>query len=1116
MVNFQGRVLVNGTNFTGIARFKFAMVNGGVTYWSHDGTSANGSAPVSSLEIPVAAGLYSVMLGDTTILNQSKTLPANVFTNSAVFLRVWMDDGSHGLQQLVPDQRIGSVGYALNAAGVNIGAITTAMLADGAVSGAKVKPGSIAVSQLDDGGAGAYQQLQVTSGSEARSNALAFESMLPVVADGVSVTFSLDGANLGNVISFSGSEGISEPYEYSAQVLLPDPEIVPENVLGRAARILFVRNGRSTRFSGVVTACALSSHDGSLCLYTFRIGPAFSYLGRNTDYRVFQNLTVPEIASEIYSSITGASLTSVLTATHRPREMAIQYRESSLDFFNRILERDGVHYSFRLASSSPGLVLGDDNTGFPAAPNSPFRYYGNVATNPPAGSEFLRSLHGGVRDTSLSSQVKDYDFTRPDLNLSGAAIGPGGHGQHYTFGSWARTASDIESAARWQQDGHTAERNRWSGTANAPDIRAGYTIAVEDATSAGLRGSFLITASRHGAFRRMVNGVVTWFYGNQFEAIPISVPFRPLLKTPRPDAQPCTAIVTAPAGEAGHPWTDSFGRVHVQFHWDRYGTGDDRSSAWVRMVSPVAGSSHSFHFLPRAGDEVLVTFLLGDPDQPVVLGGLYNGQNPPPFALPTERWKNTLRTVSAADRVNEIRLDDTAGSEEIRIASPRLTLSAELGLDVERATGREHSLRVGGLILAGGFQGSGSLLTDLPAGALSGTVPDARLSNNVARLNASQSFTAANSFLGPVGIGIAAGSEALSLGGATRLNRNDIYLREGGDTLHGLGWYGLGKLFSNRNVDGPVLYGCSGGALGTSCNTQLVSLAWDTSGRVSIDPGSVNDGTLNNALVFGSAGTEGIAAKQTAGSSHSLYLFTGGLPRLALGSDGRIGIGTISPARRLHVVDPGLSTASIQVGATSPGSTPKLIYFGDGEYVSVGENGQDDTMELRATRFCFKDGVVGLGIAAASYQLELSSNSAAKPGGGSWASTSDARLKKNIEPLKGSLDRLTRLQGVSFEWQNPGEHGGRAGREGGFVAQQVEEQFPQWVQEVPAGEGDRPLTADGRVKSLSLPFEFDALVVESIKELRAENASLREQNEQIRRELEQMRALIQELRQERR
>src|SRR5512138_3066686 len=255
----------------------------------------------------------------------------------------------------------------------------------------------------------------------------------------------------------------------------------------------------------------------------------------------------------------------------------------------------------------------------------------------------------------------------------------------------------------------------------------------------------------------------------------------------------------------------------------------------------MAGPSHAMMFLSRVGDEVLVDFLQGDPDQPVVTGSLYNAQSMPPYPLPASKEVSAIMSRSKSGHINELRFDDTEGAEGVRITgakdvqltagndlsvtSTRYSLAADQGIvinapnqgvTINAANVAGPALNVAGLVGANAFQGDGSALNNLPAAALTGTINDARLSLNVARLNASQSCSGVNSFVARVGIGGAASSDLLNIQGSARLNEFDLYLRgNNGDTAHGLGWYGEGKAFGGVNVDGPVLYGFSGGALGS-------------------------------------------------------------------------------------------------------------------------------------------------------------------------------------------------------------------------------------------------------------------------------------------------------------
>jgi hypothetical protein len=220
---------------------------------------------------------------------------------------------------------------------------------------------------------------------------------------------------------------------------------------------------------------------------------------------------------------------------------------------------------------------------------------------------------------------------------------------------------------------------------------------------------------------------------------------------------------------------------------------------------------------------------------------------------------------------------------------------------------------------------------------------------------------------------------------------------------------------------------------------------------------------------------------------------------------GGVGIGTASPRHRLRISGGPLWTtegwqgeieldnaAAIGWNANPAGSRFGLGQSSGGLYFFRTASDPGTTTSAPSYIMALSDtGNVGIGTPSPAFQLQLSADSAGKPNGGSWANASDARVKKNIQPLSGALEKLTRLRGVSFEWINPEDHAHQIGRQAGFIAQELEQVFPNWVSEVPGAKHDAALTPDGRVKSLSLPFEFDALTVEALRELRAENAELK-------------------------
>lgn len=253
-----------------------------------------------------------------------------------------------------------------------------------------------------------------------------------------------------------------------------------------------------------------------------------------------------------------------------------------------------------------------------------------------------------------------------------------------------------------------------SGSSSAPDLRPGRTFSLSDSTPSGVGGVYVVTTVRHAAFFRVVNGVNTFYYGNEFEVIPAATTFVPPLSTPRPQAHPHTAVVTGATGTT--TFSDQYARVKVQFHWDRHSARDENSSAWIRVSTPAAGASHSVLFLPRVGDEVLVSFLQGDPDQPIVLGSLFNAQNMPPYQLPASSQVSTIRSVATDGRANEIKFDDTAGRQTLSVLAAydlilRGNNSVQLGGPVNFGGGTPFKKFLAGQATVGSSAGSSVTVT---------------------------------------------------------------------------------------------------------------------------------------------------------------------------------------------------------------------------------------------------------------------------------------------------------------------------------------------------------------------------------------------------------------------
>lgn len=652
MLNYQGRVVVGGTNFTGAGSFKFALVNATATttYWS------NG---VNAVTCSVSRGLFSLLLGDTTVPGMTAAIPAAVFTNADVRLRVWFSPTGSAFQQLSPDSRIGAVGYALVAATVP----------DGSITGAKLAPGAVQPYVAAAAGA-AVNYAQLTSCLSV-DDAIAFNSMQVVTTNGGTLRFTcrVGGANFGTVEGFVGAEAISSNYVYRVSILSGDPEVRVDDLVGQSAMLIFQRHGRTTFFDGIVSQCGLAGFDGTTARYVLEIVPHQALLRHRADYRIYQDLTAPDILVDVWRNAGILNFdTSTLTGTYDVRDYTVQYDETDLDFANRLMEAEGLFYFFTHSDGPETLVLADRSEA--GEYFAEYVYHGDNAAPFSPTEEYVRTFSRSANLFTGQATVNDYDFTRPTLSLLASATASTGTGEEYKYGLLATpTSANATQLAALRLRHFQMEQHTLHGVSNGGDVKAGGLFHLADASSGMLTDDYLVTGVRHAGLRVNDGTNITFYYGNQFTAIPAAVPFAPACRTPLPRTSgPSTAEVVGPAGQTAY--VDDHGRIKVQFHWDRRGSKDEHSSAWMRVLQPYAGAAYGTVFLPKIGNEVIVDFINGNPDRPIVVGSVYNGHNVPPYTLPGNQYVNAIVTANmAGQKSHEIKLDDTYGKETLTIGS---------------------------------------------------------------------------------------------------------------------------------------------------------------------------------------------------------------------------------------------------------------------------------------------------------------------------------------------------------------------------------------------------------------------------------------------------------------
>ncbi|WP_437567266.1 type VI secretion system Vgr family protein [Sorangium sp. So ce542] len=465
----------------------------------------------------------------------------------------------------------------------------------------------------------------------------------------------------------------------------------PDELLGSPATLAFGWEGPEHEVHGVVTdveiAATPADRDLQGALYRIHVASWMGLLEREVDCRVFQDKDVKEIVSEVLrrAGIDDQRQSWRLVSSYPKRVHCVQYNESSLAFVSRLLEEEGIYFHAESGDAGEVVVFEDDSTSSdPIDGDSevPYRLGAGLA----GAEDAIGVLTRRCRTATGKVVLRDYDFEAPALDQTvTAAADTDADLEVYDHPGLYTDRREGERLARVRLEALQAERALLELESGCPRLLAGRWLRLVDAPD-GLDGDHFITAADH----ELRDGV----YLARATTVPRSVRYRSPRRTPAPVIEgPQTAVVVAPPGAPAEDiHTDAHGRCKVKFHWDRHGEGDDTASCWIRVAQPQASGAI---LLPRVGWEVIVEFLEGNPDRPVVTGRVFNGRFMPPYALPEGKSRTALRTSSSpgGSGANEIRLEDRAGSEEISIRSQRNTTLATAN-DKTRSTGGHESKSV--------------------------------------------------------------------------------------------------------------------------------------------------------------------------------------------------------------------------------------------------------------------------------------------------------------------------------------------------------------------------------------------------------------------------------------
>jgi type VI secretion system secreted protein VgrG len=474
---------------------------------------------------------------------------------------------------------------------------------------------------------------------------------------------------------FTGTEAISRLFHFSMELLSENSSIAFDSILGRSATITVkTADGGERHFNGVVNRFVQRSSDKTLSAYTAEMVPTLWLLTRSADCRVFQNQTAVDIIKKIFSERGVKDVKYNLTKTYPTREYCVQYRETDFNFVSRLMEHHGIFYYFEHTKDTHTVVLGDassEHKPVPGASKVRFqRTQGAAETQVDVVTDWTTEQE--IRSTKQA--LTDFNFQTPRVSLAVSRdpvhASPGGQKfEVYDYPGEYDKKDLGEQIVRLRTEEDEAERIVARGASTCRQFSSGYKFDMTEYPRGDVNKSYVLTAVAHSATDpSYVTGPEgeTPSYSNTFTCQPAATVFRPGRLTPRPSIHGLqTAIAVGKSGE--ELFVDKFGRIKVQFHWDRLGKHDENSSCWIRVAQSWAGKRWGFVFLPRIGQEVLVEFLEGDPDQPLIMGAVYNGDNNPPYDLPSEQTKSTVKSNSSkgGGGFNELRFEDKKDSEQV-------------------------------------------------------------------------------------------------------------------------------------------------------------------------------------------------------------------------------------------------------------------------------------------------------------------------------------------------------------------------------------------------------------------------------------------------------------------
>ncbi len=509
-----------------------------------------------------------------------------------------------------------------------------------------------------------------------------------------------------------GGEELGRLFTYELQLTSLDANIDLNQLLGKPMSVgVQLADGGERHFHGIVARCSQNIDQGQFASYQVTLRPWFWLLSRTSDCRIFQNLSIPQIIKQVFRDLGFSDFEDALSRPYREWEYCVQYRETSFDFVSRLMEQEGIYYFFRHEQDRHVLVLADAYGAHTTVPG-----YASIPYYPKDEQQrerdHMHDWHLAHEVQPGSLELNDYDFQRPSASINVRSAMPRPHtaGDYplYDYPGTYVQSEDGEHYARTRIEALQTQHQQVDFSGNARGLGSGHLFSLTGFSRQDQNREYLIVGIRYYITQENLEsggGSGSAQFESSLNCIDAQQSFRPLAITHRPIVKgPQTALVVGPKGE--EIWTDQYGRVKVHFHWDRHDQSNENSSCWIRVSQSWAGKNWGSMQIPRIGQEVIVSFLEGDPDRPIITGRVYNAEQTVPYDLPENATQSGMKSRSSKGgtpaNFNEIRMEDKKGLEQLYIHAERnqdivveVDESHSVGHDRNKSIGHNETVTIG-------------------------------------------------------------------------------------------------------------------------------------------------------------------------------------------------------------------------------------------------------------------------------------------------------------------------------------------------------------------------------------------------------------------------------------